>query len=353
MHQRQPPERPQDLPELVLRVAVIRCARSEATPGKLPSTSSRGAGVDHRGQATSRVMGASSAPAAAARQPGVAAVVARASSVGRHAPQPATTAPMRGSSAGVLTPCARPRRARRRWRRASAAGCRARRSPAPAPTAAVGWPSGAAGARLEGDRTAKAQLEAQVDEGLRLLALPLKAWAMPPPVGSSRRPLSSASALRARAGSPAGRACAPAAAGRGRSGLALAHGGFAQRGHEKVQPDLAHRHQARVVAVAVSARPARPGRRPAPAAHTAGGCPARRRRPAGGPAAHRLQFCRIHRRNDAQPHPARAPARALGASAWSARTRARRDGSGCRSTSGYKACRSGLSPLEEEAREPP
>ena len=40
-------------------------------------------------------------------------------------------------------------RAGPRWRRANGAGCRARRFPAPAPTAARSWPGGAAGARCQ------------------------------------------------------------------------------------------------------------------------------------------------------------------------------------------------------------
>src|SRR5690606_22458876 len=109
-HQVLLPEHAQDLPELVLRMAVVllRTQRGHAREAA-QHQQARGNRIENRRQSG---QWRHEAPAASASSRGSAtralAAVGAAGSAGAMPRRPAITSPMRGSSAGVLTPCGWP-----------------------------------------------------------------------------------------------------------------------------------------------------------------------------------------------------------------------------------------------------
>ena len=147
----------------------------------------------------------------------------------------------------------------------------------------MAWPATRLPARVQaggavGHRTAKAQrLKPSASNCSVCWRLPLKAWRCRPARRSAQDPQHRVDRAAAGAAAPAGRGAAPQPLDENQL-LALAQRRSVNSGNEQVQPDLAHRHQARVVGMARQRRlqlaSASSGRAP----RTSGGCPARRHR---------------------------------------------------------------------------
>ena len=121
--------------------------------------------------------------------------------VGRRSAQLGQLGAMRGSSAGSLRIVAPGRPLRRRCDRATAAGCRARRSPCTIGSSGTRCGDAADPQRpVEGQRAAEAELEAELDEGLGLLLAAVEG------MGDAARHRRRAQLLRARC-RPRGATC--------------------------------------------------------------------------------------------------------------------------------------------------
>ena len=169
------------------RVVLLR--RSDAAPGKLPSTTqprvrarSPAPGPQQRASAACGHRRVSSRPARRGSAARALAPVMR----GRLVERPAAQLGQRLRDARQLAParCAsrRPARAARRCGTASAAGCRAHRSRARArASGSVGGQAADLQRAVEGHRAAEAEPEAERRRTRRACcSLPLNAWAMPP-----------------------------------------------------------------------------------------------------------------------------------------------------------------------------